>query len=128
MSRCVFCGDLLPDYPHNCHAGRVAREQGKSASAPESILSEAARIVGGDRHAIYGAPAENHQCTADLATSFFRRRYGSSFPALTAEDVCMFNILQKCAREANTPKRDNRVDLAGYAENLDLCCKAREKQ
>ena len=95
----------------------------QSLNEPEdnSILAEAARITQGDRRASYGVPLDNHSCTAELWTAWLRRRYGAAVPALTAEDVCLMMVMQKCAREANTPKRDNLVDIAGYAANAQMC-------
>lgn len=91
----------------------------------ETILEEAARIVGGDRQASYGTPLANHTVTAALFSAYLDAKYGEK-GTLDADDVCWFNILQKCARDAFKPKRDNLVDVAGYARNIELCRAARE--
>lgn len=80
------------------------------------ILDEAKRIVYTDRNESYGTPMANHQRTADLWTSFLATGY-----KFTPRDVCMFNILQKVSRDRHMPGRDNAVDIAGYAENAELC-------
>jgi len=79
-----------------------------------SILSEAADIVGGSRQADYGTPLANHSRTAALWSAYL------GIP-VTARQVCMLNILQKVSRDVHAPKRDNLVDIAGYAENAHLC-------
>jgi hypothetical protein len=83
-----------------------------------SVADEAAAAVA-DRMASYGPPSENHACTADLWTAYLRRR-GLLVGELDAEDVCWLNTLQKISREANERKRDNLVDVVGFALNIDL--------
>ena len=75
----------------------------------ETILQEASRLVHSDRGADYGHPLEDFTKTANL----FNTLRGTS---LTAEDVALFMICVKLSREANKHKRDNLVDLCGYAE------------
>lgn len=79
-----------------------------------SILSEAEAIVGGARRADYGTPLANHSRTAALWSVYLGI-------TVTPRQVCMMNVLQKVSRDANAPKRDNLVDIAGYAENANLC-------
>ena len=104
-----------------------------------TVLEEAAAITAGDRNADYGDPDENHGRTAELFGSFLRGRlltlarriypdgvpnevlYFISRVSLFGRDACMFNILQKVSREANATKRDNLVDIAGYAANAEKC-------
>jgi hypothetical protein len=120
---------ILHPRPVRLHAFDVAQlSVPADPPRPESVLEEAGRITSGDRHSSYGEPLDNHQCTADLITAFMRRKYGAQLPAFTAEDVCMINILQKCAREANTPKRDNLVDICGYARNHERCGEERKRR
>jgi len=85
----------------------------------ETILDEAARLTGGDRNKSYGHPLDNHTVTADFWTGWLTRKYGVTVK-LDAEDVCWMNILQKISREANAPKRDTVVDVAGYARNVEM--------
>ena len=86
-------------------------------------LSRAAEIVGGSRCETYGRPIDNHSCTAALWSAWLSRRLRTPI-TLTATDVCWFNILQKCSREANKHDDDNPVDVCGYAQNDWLCRQA----
>lgn len=80
----------------------------------QTVLDEAKRLSYGDRNHDYGTPADNHKRTAALWSDYLGIR-------LTARDVCAFNILQKLSRERYRPKRDNLVDVCGYADNMDRC-------
>lgn len=86
----------------------------------DNILAEALNITNGDRQKYYGHPADNHGNTADLWSAYLGRKYGF-FPALklTSRDVCMMMVLLKVSRDANSSKRDNLVDIAGYVRNAD---------
>jgi hypothetical protein len=89
------------------------RTPGTDAVNPQrSILAEAAEIVDGDRQQHYGPPGENHGRTAALWTAYLGT-------PVSAADVCALNILQKLSRERHAAKRDNLVDVAGYAECMD---------
>jgi hypothetical protein len=77
------------------------------------ILSEAARVVDGNRRNDYGTPLENHKRTAQLWSAYLGR-------VLLPEDVCMLNILQKISRGMNTITHDTLVDIAGYARNIQI--------
>lgn len=79
----------------------------------DSVLAAADRAVRGPRRTTYGSPAENHARTAELYSTYL------GVP-ITARQVCFLNILQKVSRDAHLAKRDNLVDIAGYAENADL--------
>jgi hypothetical protein len=92
----------------------------------ESTLQEAQRIVHGDRAASYGAPIDNHSTTAAMVDAYLLRKHGHTRGPLDAEDIAVFNILQKVSREAHAPRRDNAVDIAGYAENLQMIRDERE--
>ena len=88
-----------------------------------NILIEANNIVHGDRNKAYGHPEDNHTTTAILFSHFLKRKYGKGMgttPLLDAEDVCFFNILQKISRAANSYRRDNLVDIAGFAANIEM--------
>lgn len=85
----------------------------------ETVLQEAQRIVDGQRKAKYGPPEVNHAATADFFRVWVKRRYGTDV-AFDSRDVCMFNILQKCSREAHVHDRDNMVDIPGYCRNVEI--------
>ena len=84
----------------------------------KTILEEAAEITAGDRQAAYGHPERNHGRIAALWAAYF---HGKGYEiSVSEEDVCYLNILQKVARDMETPRRDNLVDLAGYARNIEI--------
>jgi hypothetical protein len=81
---------------------------------PESVLDEAKRITGGERRDDYGHPAEDFARTARMWTGILagKLREGAE---ITAMDVPLCMIAVKLARQAHRHKRDNLVDIAGYA-------------
>ena len=84
----------------------------------ETICEEALRIQGGDRQQDYGDPTPNHDDIANLWNSYIDvafRQHGTE-PKLEARDVAHMMILLKVARNCHKPKRDNWVDMAGYAQ------------
>lgn len=96
--------------------------------ADDAILSKARDAVYGDRGRDYGTPMDNHTRTADLWSAWLRNRFRLAWNfAITAEDVCALNRLQKEARLVQTPGHiDSLVDLAGYAENQALIVAERQ--
>jgi hypothetical protein len=93
----------------------------KKTGPRETVLEEADRIVNGSRNASYGDPAGNHGCTAAMVTAYLRRRgYLVEGAEVDDYDICWINTLQKASRDANTRKRDNLVDAAGYMRNAEL--------
>lgn len=84
-----------------------------SDSPRAKVLQEAESLITGDRNASYGTPTQNFQNTADLLNVQFGHKLKEGF---TATDVAMIMIQLKMARLIASPnKRDNWVDLAGYA-------------
>jgi len=82
-----------------------------------SVCEEADKIVTSERQSAYGTPKHNFQITADMLTAA-----GFSFRGdrLKPEDVGLMMILVKAARQSFKHKRDNLVDLAGYAKCVDM--------
>ena len=80
----------------------------------ETILQEAQRLVHGDRGESYGHPIEDYARTG--------RMWGAilGIPDIDPRIACLMMGAVKISRECNAPKRDNRVDLAGYAECADM--------
>lgn len=78
----------------------------------ESILTEASRIVNGDRATDYGSPTEGYGRMAALWSAYL------GVP-ISAKDCVALFILAKLSREKGKHKRDNLVDLAGYAEVMN---------
>lgn len=83
----------------------------------ESICEEAYRIQGGDRQQDYGDPTQNFDDIASLWNAYLMTSGEAklSYP-LNARDVAHLMILMKIARNCHKPKRDNWVDIAGYAQ------------
>ena len=77
-----------------------------------SILEDAQIRVYKQNEDVYGHPKINFERTAALWNAYL----GTS---LTAEEVGFCMILFKIARDMNRHKRDNLVDIAGYAAAID---------
>lgn len=81
----------------------------------ETILEEAQRLVHGPRQQAYGHPADDFGRTGRLWGAIL------GLPDAVPPDlVALCLVAVKISREVNAPKRDNRVDGAGYFETLDL--------
>ena len=80
----------------------------------ETILQEADRLVSDDRREDYGHPLDDFGRVTRMAHALWGR--GPE----TEEEHAMYMILVKLARQVNRAKRDNLVDIAGYAKTLDL--------
>lgn len=83
----------------------------------ETILQEAERLINGDRRDSYGNASE----------SFSRIAMGWSLilgNQVTAEQVALCMVWLKISRQISSPKRDNLVDMAGYAELADQVSKS----
>ena len=85
----------------------------------ETILDEATRLTSGARHADYGHPRDDFARTALMWTGILggRLREGA---AVAAADVPLCMIAVKLARQSHRHKRDNLVDIAGYARTAAL--------
>lgn len=84
----------------------------------DSVAVEAHEAVYGDRGRDYGHPRENFARIASIWTALLSGKLRDG-ECVTPADVgrCMIGL--KIARDVYTPKRDNRVDIAGYAVTLD---------
>ena len=81
------------------------------------ILKEADAIAGQDRSRDYGHPLENHQRIAAIWNIQLEKKLKEP---IEPRDVALMMIALKLAREINTPKRDNLVDVAGYIKCIDM--------
>lgn len=81
---------------------------------PEDVLEEALRITRGDRQATYGPPDQDFARTAAMWSAL----KGVPFEA---REVALFMVALKLSRETHQRKRDNWVDIAGYARCGSLC-------
>lgn len=86
---------------------------------PPSVLSEADRLVNGDRAKAYGDAREDYEATAALWTIMLQRSGAFDRRSVSAGDAARCMIQVKLCRDAHRPKRDNRVDVAGYSEVLN---------
>lgn len=84
-----------------------------------TILDEAKRITSADRQADYGHPADDFAKTALMWTGILagKLRKGA---VITAMDVPLCMIAVKLARQVHRHKRDNLVDIAGYARTASM--------
>jgi len=87
----------------------------------ESILPEAEKLVHGDRNETYGHPLDDFSRTATMWGAILGR-------TVTAEQVGLCMIAVKLSRECHAPKRDNMVDIAGYAETVAWCISERHRR
>lgn len=92
------------------------------------LLKEANDIVNGPRREDYGHPTANHNRTATLWNAYLKGRNNGLLGSLDAEDVCILNILQKISRHAHSRKRDNLVDIVGWATNAHIVGNYHEPQ
>jgi len=101
----------------NLHRLTVVRNE--PPEAPESLLDEAERLTAQDRQHDYGHPSQDFARTALLWTAVLadRLREGQH---ITAMDVPLCMIAVKLARQAHRHKRDNLVDIAGYARTAAM--------
>jgi hypothetical protein len=87
-------------------------ESAKAQIIFKNILDEADHITSQERQETYGHPLDNLGLTAALWSVAFGRKF-------SPEDVSMAMILVKLARELHMPKRDNLVDICGYARTME---------
>jgi hypothetical protein len=81
----------------------------------KTILEQANELIFGDRNKHYGHPRNNFQCIAGMWNNYIVQRRALGFAHLESRDVAMMMVLMKVARDANMPKEDNLIDIAGYA-------------
>ena len=87
----------------------------------ESVCGEADRLVSGDRNAYYGHALDDFSKTA----LFWSAILGIQ---VTPEQVAMCMEAVKMSREINRHKRDNLVDLCGYAKCHELVIAEKERR
>ena len=79
----------------------------------QSILDEAKAIVEGSRQSDYGDAVNNFERIAAIVNSVYPELN------ITSQQCCMVLIAVKLIREGYRHKRDNLVDLCGYAEIMN---------
>lgn len=88
---------------------------------PETILEEAQRLTHGERQASYGHPIDDFSRTAAMWQAIL------GCP-VTAEQVAMCMIAIKLSRLCHTMRRDSVVDVAGYANTMQMIADERERR
>lgn len=91
-------------------------EDKKDTTPRAEVLDEANTHIHGDRNTQYGPPTVNFERIAGFWTTYLLGR--GKLPEdeyIKPHEVADMNILQKVARNIEKPKRDNYVDIAGYA-------------
>ena len=87
----------------------------------ETILEEAQRLVGGDRQTSYGHPLDNMTRVAQMWTAILG-------VDVTPQQVGLCMMALKISRQCNAGKRDNLVDIAGYAAVVQMCLDEKERR
>lgn len=78
-----------------------------------NILREADELVNGDRNDAYGDPRVKYKVLADLWSVVLGH-------PVTPQQVALCMLVTKVGRESLKHKRDNLVDIAGYARILAI--------
>lgn len=94
-----------------------------------TILDQAKEVVYGERQASYGHPYDNHsrsgRIIGALLDGWLRKQPGFEnipvVPDIPPRIVCHIMVGTKLSRDVNRPKEDNLVDVAGYAQNAQMC-------
>jgi hypothetical protein len=81
-----------------------------------TVAAEAHAAVYGARGVDYGHPIDNFTDTARVWSALLHDKLVTP---ISPEDVARCMIGLKLARDLHSPKRDNRVDICGYAITLD---------
>lgn len=79
------------------------------------VLFEAAgKVINGERQTSYGDPEDSFAWIAERWNQYLKGRYNANFE-LKPEDATFMMMDFKMARECNQHKKDNIIDLTGYA-------------
>lgn len=99
----------------------IAALKERYAQLSESALQEAQRLVHGARDQDYGHPIEDYTRTGRIWGALL------GLPDIDPRICCLMMAGVKLSREIHKPKRDNRVDLAGYAECAQMVAEKQGK-
>lgn len=106
------------DEANECASSHDGHPCGVCDDQPTSVALEAHQAVYGDRGQDYGHPRDHWTRTAVMWTALLQDKLADG-EFITPEDVGRLYIADKLSRDVHSPKRDNRVDIAGYAVCLD---------
>lgn len=101
---------------------KKSRQKTRSRRLPphETVLAEATRIVNGPRAQDYGKAIDDatrwSMAMNAVFEPVFTRRQMKGHPFFLPADYAIVMLLTKINREMNRHKRDNFVDIAGYAQ------------
>ena len=93
----------------------------------KSVLLEAQGFVHGDRQTDYGHPLDNYTRVARIWTAMLAEKLKPG-ETIDADLAVLMLAGMKIGRELGLEKRDNRTDIAGYAEVLDMCKRERARR
>ncbi|ANS05713.1 hypothetical protein [uncultured Mediterranean phage] len=93
--------------------------QNKANPPKESVAQEGHRLVNGARRGDYGHPLDDFSRAGHMATGLLLDKLKPGC-TITATDIPKLVILIKLSREMNHEKRDNLVDICGYAATNEM--------
>ena len=93
-----------------------------------TILDEAKRITSGDRRAVYGKADQDFSRAAKIWEAILSTCLCDSELHITPRHVALCMIGIKLSRETHQHKRDNWVDIAGYARYGQDCADCEQEQ
>ena len=88
----------------------------------ETILQEADRLVSEVKGKDYGQPLDQFTATAKIWEVILGKE------GITPEQVGLCMIAIKMTREMFKHKRDNLVDIPGYAKTIDMVIEERKRR
>lgn len=90
------------------------------------LLVDAARTINGERQDQYGNAEDSFAVIARYWMNHLNAINRVNNIKIEPRDVAAMMVLFKLAREVNAPKRDNRLDGAGYFGLMERCVLAED--
>jgi hypothetical protein len=84
------------------------------------VLEEALQLTTQDRNNTYGPPDQDFERSAAMMTALLKEKLRENC-VITKADVARLLICVKLSRSTWMEKRDNWVDVAGYAACAHFC-------